>query len=161
MIVQKSVAAGLLILAGSLAAAPSMAGPYADDMAKCLVKSASPQDRSLLVKWIFAVISSHPDLASMSAVTAAQRDALDKSAAALYQRLLLESCKTETQDAIQNEGPQTMEYAFSTLGQVATRGMFTDPNVLAGMKNFTKYFDQDKLKAVLQPSAAAKPQAAH
>ena len=142
----------LIALAFSVPRA-SVAGPYADDMAKCLVKSASPQDRTLLVKWIFSVLSLHPDLAAMSSVTGQQRDELDKGSAALYQRLLLDACKTEVQQAIQNEGQQTIEYAFSILGQVATRGMFSDANVLAGMKNFTKYFDQEKLKALTHPSA--------
>ena len=127
------------------------AGPYADDMAKCLVKSASPEDRTLLVKWIFSAISLHPDLASMSAISTQQRDALTKSAGALFQRLLLESCQSETQQAVQNEGPQTIQYAFQILGQVATRGLMTDPHVLEGMKSLGKGLDEERLKTLLTP----------
>ena len=130
-----------------------IAGPYADDMAKCFVKSASPEDRSLLVRWIFSAMSLHPDLASMSSISPQQRDTLAKGAGALFQRLLLESCRAETQVAIQNEGPQTIQYGFQILGQVATRGLLADPHVLEGMKSLAQGLDEDKLKALLTPGA--------
>ncbi|HEX3603863.1 MAG TPA: hypothetical protein VHU43_07205 [Steroidobacteraceae bacterium] len=72
----------------------------------------------------------------------------------MTRRLLLESCKQETRDAIQNEGAQTIEYSFGIFGQVAMRGLFTDPAVVVGMKNFTKYFDQEKIKALMQSPAS-------
>jgi len=50
------------------------AGPFADDMAKCLVNSTSPADRTLLVKWIFSVIALHPDLSAMVATTGSFSD---------------------------------------------------------------------------------------
>jgi hypothetical protein len=145
-------AAGVLfIILVCLETEIAVGGQYADAMAKCLIQSASPQDRTLLVKWIFGIASLHPELASMSSITNEQRDILDKSAAALFQRLLLESCKSETQQAFKNEGSQTMAYAFNILGQVAIGGMFNDPHVLEGMKNFPKYIDQGKLKALTSP----------
>jgi hypothetical protein len=149
----RPLAGALLAVLTCLASAQVAAGPYADDMAKCLVKSASPEDRTLLVKWIFSAMTLHPDLASMSAITTQQRDALTKSAGALFQRLLLEACRPETQQAIQNEGPQTIQYAFQVLGQVATRGLFMDPHVLEGMKGLSKDLDEGKLKALLSAPA--------
>jgi hypothetical protein len=145
----RPLAGALLVVLTCLVSARAAAGPYADDMAKCLVKAASPEDRTLLVKWIFSAMTLHPDLASMSAITTQQRDALTKSAGALFQRLLLESCRSETQQAVQNEGPQTIQYAFQILGQVATRGLFSDPHVLEGMKGLSKDVDEEKLKALL------------
>src|SRR5258708_5845826 len=103
-------------------------------MAKCLVKAATPDDRTLLVKWIFSTMTLHPDLSSMSSVSPQQRETLSKDAGALFQRLLTESCRSETQQAVQNEGAQTIQYAFQILGQVATRGLFTDPHVVEGMQ---------------------------
>jgi hypothetical protein len=137
-----------------LASGQVLAGPYGDDMAKCLVKSASPEDRTLLIKWIFSAMALHPDLASMSSITTQQRDGLSKSAGALFQRLLLDSCRSETLVAVQNEGPQTVQYAFQILGQVAVRGMMTDPHVLDGMKGLAQGLDEEKLKALLAPGAA-------
>jgi hypothetical protein len=117
-------------------------------MAKCLVKSASAEDRTLLVKWMFSAMSLHPDLASMSSISTQQRDVLAESAGGLFQRLLLESCRPETQAAVQNEGLQTIQYAFQILGQVAVRGLMTDPHVLEGMKSLGKGLDEEKLKAL-------------
>jgi hypothetical protein len=131
---------------------PLVAGPYADDMAKCLVTSTSTEDRTLLVRWIFSAIALHPELASMSAISPQQRDTITKNAGALFQRLLLESCKSETQQAVQNEGPYAIQYACQVLGQVATRGLFTDPQVMEGMKSLGKDVDEEKLKALLAPA---------
>lgn len=142
---------GTLLCASNLASA----GPFADDMAKCLVTSTSPEDRTVLVKWMFGLITLHPDLTAMSSMSARQRDDLSKNAGALFQRLLLESCRSQTQQALQNEGPQTVQYAFQVLGQVATRGLFTDSHVMAGLKDLTKYVDEEKLKNL---TAAAAPQ---
>lgn len=151
----KTIAGVLFVVLGYSQATLAVGGPYADAMAKCLVRSASPQDRTLLVKWVFGIISLHPELAPMSSVTTEQRDALDKSAAALFQRLLLISCKSEARQAFAKEGAQTMEYAFDILGQVAIAGMFNDPHVAEGMRNFPKYVDQERLK-VLRPPGISK-----
>ena len=133
---------GTLLCASQLASA----GPFADDMAKCLVNSTSPEDRTVLVKWMFGLITLHPDLTSMSSISHKQRDDLSKNAGTLFQRLLLESCRSQTQQALQNEGPQTVQYAFQILGQVATRGLFTDPHVMEGIKDLAKYVDEEKLR---------------
>jgi hypothetical protein len=44
------------------------AGRFADDMAKCLVKSTSEGDKAELMRWMFSSMSLHPDLASMSKI---------------------------------------------------------------------------------------------
>jgi len=127
---------------------PTLAGPYADDMAKCMVNSTSPADRTLLVKWLFSLVTLHPDLQSMAAVTPKQRDDLTRQASALLQRLLTESCQKETRAALRNEGQQTIEYAFTVLGQVAGRGMMGDPRVADGARAVEKYLDEKKIKAL-------------
>jgi hypothetical protein len=138
------------------ASTSAVAGPFADDMAKCLVTSTSPAERTVLVKWIFSVITLHPDLATMSNISPKQRDDLSRDAGALFQRLLLESCKSQTQQALQNEGPQTIQYAFQVLGQAATVGMLTDSHVTSGAKDLAKYVDEQKIKQALTAVDAQK-----
>lgn len=151
---KRSTVAALLLM---LLCTPKLAaaGPFADDMAKCLVNSTSPADRTLLVQWIFSVIALHPDLSAMSSVTDKQRVEINKNTGALFQRLLLESCRSQTQQALKNEGQQTIEYAFQVLGQVASRGLFSDPKVLESTKELAKYVDAQKFK-VLTDEAAQK-----
>ena len=38
------------------------------------------------------------------------------------------------------------------LGQVATRGLLTDPHVMDGAKDMAKYVDEEKLKALTTDS---------
>jgi hypothetical protein len=125
------------------------AGPFADDMAKCLVNSTSPAERTVFVRWMFSLMTLHPDLTSMSNVRPQQRDELTKQTGALFQKLLLESCRAQTQRAVQNEGPQTIQYAFQVLGQSATVSMLTDPHVAEAAKTLAKYLDEEKLKELL------------
>jgi hypothetical protein len=136
--------AATLLCASELAAA----GPFADDMARCMVSSTSAEDRTVFVKWIFSIITLHPDLTAMSTVTAKQREDISRKAGAMLERLLLDSCRSQTQQAIQNEGPETIKYAFQVLGQVASRGLLSEPHVLAGAKDLGKYVDEERLKAL-------------
>lgn len=148
------VASIVVIVLGLAAHDPATAGPYADDMAKCLVKSATSADRSTFMKFLFAALSLHPDVASLANVSAAQRDGITQDTGALLQRLLTEDCRAETTQAIQNEGPQTVDYAFQIFGQVIGRGLFGDPHVAEGMKGLSASLDVEKLKAL---SASATP----
>src|SRR5262245_52491698 len=106
-----AIAACLIGMIPCLAAA----GPFADDMAKCLVKSTSEADRADLMRWMFSSMSLHPDLTSMSKISAQTRNEVNTKAASLYSRLLFDSCKSETEEAVRNEGPQTIQYAFQVL----------------------------------------------
>ena len=44
---------------------PILAGPFADEMAKCLVTSTNKRDRTKLIKWIFRVYGDHPEVSYM------------------------------------------------------------------------------------------------
>ncbi len=137
-----------LMTSSMLLSAHSVAGPYGDDMAKCLVKSTSPDDRTVFIRWLFAAISLHPAVAAMANVSAKQRDDFNRGAAALFQRLLTESCRSETKQAIRYEGPAIIQYAFQVFGQAAAGDLFANPAVGEGMKDLAKYIDQDKIKAL-------------
>jgi hypothetical protein len=138
----------LLVTVSMAASMHAVAGPYGDDMAKCLVKAATPDDQTVFIKWLFAAIALHPDVASMASISSQQRDDFSKRAGALFQRLLTESCRSETQQAIRYEGPATIQYAFQVFGQAAAGNLFANPSVAAGMKDLAKYIDQDKIKAL-------------
>ncbi|MGZ8993582.1 MAG: hypothetical protein ACXW16_06150 [Burkholderiaceae bacterium] len=115
------------------------AGPYADDLGKCLVKSTTSADKRALVKWMFATASLHPDIQPIAAVSAQQRDSLNKAIGALFDRLLTQTCSQQAIQAFNFEGGSTIEYSFQILGQVAARELFADSAVVAGMANMTKH----------------------
>jgi hypothetical protein len=131
----------LLTLLAACATTPSWAGPYSDDLAKCLVRSTTSKDKTVLVQWMFAMASLNSDVKQLSAVTTAQRTELHRRFADMVQILLTKSCLKETRDAVQYEGPSTLETSFNVLGQVAGRELFADPNVAGGMKELEGMLD--------------------
>lgn len=146
------IAAGLgCLLAMSMHRA--IAGPFADDMAKCLVNSTSAADRADLIRWMFSAMALNPDLSSMAAVTDKERNELTTKASALFSRLMFDSCKSQVQQAVHNEGPQTIAYAFQILGEVAMRGIMADPHVSQSLQALGKSMDQKKLKSLMASTA--------
>lgn len=142
----------LACLASLMVAVPAGAGPYTDDLGKCLVNSTSKEDRNTLVRWMFAAASAHPAVSNLIKVSPEQIDQENRVAARLFMSLLTESCKTKTQEALKFEGASAIEASFNLLGQVAGRELFSDPKVGANIAGLTKYLDGKKLKQ-LDPAA--------
>lgn len=70
-------AAALLTFVSSLTLShPTVAGPYQDEFAKCLIESSSPRDNLVLIKWVSRVIAAHPDLKALSQIDNAQKEKL-------------------------------------------------------------------------------------
>ena len=99
----------------------AIAGIYADELGKCLVESTSQRDRLDLVQWLFSAASLHPAVEPITSVSEEQLDASNKTIAELVTELLTDSCRSETEKALQYEGMSTLETAFTVLGQVATK----------------------------------------
>jgi hypothetical protein len=134
-----------LVLIAGLYSSVASAGIYTDDLSKCLVKSANPDDQILLVQWMFSAFSLHPAVEPLVTLSPQQRDLLNRKSAELLQRLLLEDCRNETVAALKYEGPGAMEAGFKTLGEVAGRGLMTDPRVAQALQGLASYLDRDKL----------------
>jgi hypothetical protein len=134
----------------TLLTSASFAGPFADDMAKCLDRSTTPADKSMLVQWMFAFMTLHPDVRQFASTTAEQRAALNQRMADLVVSLLSERCFKESAEAIKNEGMGVVESSFSLLGQVAAKELFTHPDVAGGLSDFSKKVDGEKLKALFE-----------
>src|SRR3954465_8904754 len=95
------------------------AGPYSDDMGRCLVSATSAKDKTDLVRWIFANAALHPDVGNISAVTPKEREAINRMAGGLVERLLTDTCRKQTQEALRYEGQIALQLSFQVLGQVA------------------------------------------
>lgn len=140
-------------LCGALAVlmmcANAQAGVYADDLAKCLVKATTADDKGALVRWIFSIAALHPQVKDVASVTDAQRVELNKSIASLFESLLTERCRAETKEAVRYEGTSTIEASFGILGQAAMTELFSDQGVAVGLGEFGKYLDENKLREAL------------
>jgi uncharacterized protein YchJ len=146
MVGLKTCAAALL-LALSFGSAAS-AGIYTDDLSRCLVKSATAEDQAQLVRWEFAEFALNPALSTVSSVTSDQRKALERQSAALFERLVLTDCRKETEAALKYEGNVAFQASFAVLGQVAARGLMSDPKVNEGMAGMVAFLDSPKWDAM-------------
>jgi hypothetical protein len=99
--------------------------------------------------WMFAAIASHPEVKSMASISETQREELNEKTANLMMRLLTESCKFETEEALKYEGQGTLQASFQVLGSVAARGLMSHPDVANYMAGLEKYIDAQKLKSVV------------
>jgi hypothetical protein len=145
-----------LLTAGLLAAGPSGAGPYADDLAKCMVRTSTPADRAEFVKFLFSAVAQHPDVSSMANIPPRQMEATVKASGELIQRLLLQSCRSETQQAIHYEGMEAVFYSYQFYGQAMAAELFGNPIVAAKMKDLNNYLDADKFKAFAEQAATSQ-----
>ena len=122
------------------------AGPYGDDLSKCLVQSTTSEDKTLLVRWIFHALALNPTIAPMTEIPADKREEVDRKTAAMFEKLLAETCRTETQQAIKYESSAAVGESFKLLGQVAAKEIFSDPAVAKGTENFTNYLDVKRMQ---------------
>ncbi len=128
----------------------SVAGPFADELGKCLVRSTSAEDKSLLARWLFTTMALHPKVRDLASVSDERRAEASKSAAQIFQNLLTKSCSSEARIAWRNEGASTFESSFNMLGQVAGQELSLDPNVAKGIGSLVQYLDLPAISAALQ-----------
>lgn len=127
-------------------AANAYAGPFTDDMSKCLVKNTTQDDKEALIKWIYAAMSAHPSVKSLSNVSTKQGDAFNKRAGELMIELLTQRCKFETQQAVKFEGEAAIRTSFQILGQVAMQDLMTNPAVTQYISGLANSVDKKALE---------------
>jgi len=116
-------------------------------MGQCLVSSTSAQEKTALVRWVFANAALHPQVSSIADVTEQDKAAMDRKMAALVEKLVTDDCREETKQAVQYEGGQTaFRTSFQILGKVAMRELMNNPEVRDGFQSFSQYMDKKKLE---------------
>jgi hypothetical protein len=109
------------------------------------VDATTKDDRTALVRWMFAAAAANPAVASIANVSPKVMDAANASTGALFTRLLTESCKEKAKKALTYEGPATIQLSFQVLGQVAAGEMFASPEVRNAMAGLEQHVDKKKL----------------
>lgn len=127
----------------------AQAGPFTDEMTKCLVQKTSNADKTLLIQWIFAAMSHHPDVNSLSNVSMGNAEELNRRTAELMTNLLAERCVEETKRAVRYEGRQALTASFEVLGNVAMNELMANPGVSGYMGALGNYVDGEKLGGAL------------
>ena len=138
----------LPVLAGAWPAL-SRADDYADALSRCLIQSTTPADQKAVVRWAFATMALDPDVAPMSAITAAQRASINQKAGALVTDLLARSCSQPAQRALMFEGPGAARTAFEAWARWAITNLATEPHVMQGAGALLQYIDLGKLMSLV------------
>lgn len=134
----------------AIAPPSAVAGVYADDLSKCLVSSTTPDQKAVLVDWMFSAMSLNPAVAKFVSIPEEKRKEFNVNMAKLFESLLTVTCKQEAQLAVKYEGSEALSAGFNVLGQVAGRELFANPEVARGMSELDQYLDKGKLNAVIQ-----------
>lgn len=124
-------------------------GSYAEALATCLIHATTPADRKVALRWAFATLALDPDVASLAAITPAQRETINQQAGALVTGLLVQSCSQPAQQALMFVGPGAVATAFEAWGRWALTGVLTEPHVAQGMGALLQYLDMGKLMSLV------------
>jgi hypothetical protein len=123
----------------------AFAGPHADELGRCMLRSTSKEDRALMVRWIFTTAALHPNVEPLARVSGEQRQSASRSMAGLVEQLAMQTCRAELVQAVRAEGPGAVEASLQLVGRVAGQELFAEPRVMAGAMDVTRYLDQRKI----------------
>jgi hypothetical protein len=127
------------------AIATTQASTTVDALSQCLVKSTTASDKTTVLQWTFAALGQHPDLNSMSSVTASQKEQLDKNLAQVLQRILVEQCSSQTKAVIQTDGLEAVGDSFQELGTMTGNEILKTPQVKSQLNGVLKHVEMGKL----------------
>lgn len=145
----KKLLSAVAAIACTLIATPTaLAGPATDALTNCLADNTTGKDRKDMARWVFTGMSAHPEIQTLSKVTQADRDALDRQMAAMFTRLMTESCTAQVKSARNEDGGNALKNSFEIIGKLAMQELMNNPNVNGAFTTFTKYIDQNKFNAV-------------
>lgn len=123
----------------------SLASPTVDQLSDCLVKSTTATDKTVVLKWTFAALGSHPELKAFSNVSDEQKVQLDQNFAAVLQRILVEQCATQAKAVIQADGVEGVGASFQELGSITGEEILKTPEIKSQLNGVLRYVDLNKL----------------
>jgi hypothetical protein len=135
-----------IFIVSMLACGNAYADVYEDNLSRCLSDSTSGKDRKDLARWVFSVMSSHPEITNISPISPENKLKVEQTAGKLYNRLLTVDCKPEIEAAFKNKSPTATKNAFEQLGRLAMMEIMTNPDVITSFSGISKYIDMSKLQ---------------
>jgi hypothetical protein len=129
----------------------SFAGSSSDAAGLCFANSTTGKDRINLAKFYFTAMAVHPEVTSLSNITAENTDQINKAVGALYTRLLTVDCNKEIKEAVKLDGPTALPTTFATLGRLAMQELVGNPAVnIALAHRLDKHVDPKIIKAAIE-----------
>ncbi|UCU95799.1 hypothetical protein [Hydrogenophaga taeniospiralis] len=120
------------------------------ELSRCLADNTSGKDRKDLARWGFFAMAAHPEIKQyVSPDLVSASDEINKTLAATFTRLLVDSCPAQTHAAFKQGGSNAIDVAFQSLGQLAMQELVSNQDVRANMTKFEKLLDLTKLQKVM------------
>jgi hypothetical protein len=126
----------------------AVAGPYTDDLSKCLVSKTTANDKKILIYWMFSSIALNPEVSKMANISSTQRTKINSDLANLFETLITKRCKSEAKLAFKYEGSESFGQSFEVLGKIAGREIFANPKVSEGIEKAFSLIDKRKFESV-------------
>ena len=127
---------------------PVHAGPFSDALARCVVEKTENDEKILFIKWMYAGMSKHPQLAGLSTISDRQSKQLSQVTADMVVSLMVDRCTIETQQAIDYEGEQAFVSAFEILGTSSMMELMRNQRVNEYLSNLDQYIDEDEFSFI-------------
>ena len=128
------------------------AGPFTDNLTRCILVSTDEDDYTKLVNWIFRVVAEHPDIKSDvgDVYSKNQKIMADVNLAEVFTKLLTRECRTESIQAFKYEQDIALFESFKMLGEISMQKMMEDPAVSKSVEEFTKYMDEKAIEELFE-----------
>ncbi len=125
------------------------AQPAIEAFANCMADNSSGKDRKVMARWFLVSMGAHPEIKSITSISASAPEETSKAMGELFTRLLTENCPKQTKAAIEVAGPQALQAGFKMLGELAMEEITTNKEVSTGLSLIDKYIDREKMKSTL------------
>lgn len=123
----------------------SLANSAEPNLSQCLLDSTSAKDKVALGKWSFVLLVSQAELDKITKISDKDKEDSKQAALKIYNRLIFKDCKTEY-DKASIDNSETVDNAFSLLGESATVQIASNPAVVEMYLEIFKFIDQEEIK---------------
>lgn len=132
------------------AAEPANVPQLKSNLARCVQMKTSGEDRILTAQWVFAALSTSPEMTKYVRADASMRDVSNKKFAGLFGRLATRDCR----DEVLAFGKDELQLSFGSLGEALGEIGFAEvmkaPEVEKSLGAFADYFDEKDF-AIFKP----------
>lgn len=102
-----------------------------------------------MVRWMYSILSFHPDLPAVRVFSETELDEVDRSMAFIFTRLITQACKSQAILVSQHE-QDGIKKAFGVLGTEAVRAVSSHPEVIRRGQKFVDFLDVDYISKSVQ-----------
>ena len=122
----------------------SSAGPYKDDLIRCVGDSLTENDKNNFAFFIALSFSRLPEMRDIFFLDEIRKDKIIRDYATSLDRLIILDCRSQSENVVKFEGPNELASAANMMGQIALREKLADPAVVELFDEMEEYVSTDE-----------------